>query len=45
MRDALTEFPRSLSSYPSLPGQSLWAILQSRVDADPFNLYYVCRPS
>jgi len=38
MRDALTEFPRSLSSYPSLPGQSLWAILQSRVDADPFNI-------
>lgn len=38
MHDALTEFPRSLSSYPSLPGQSLWAILQSRVDADPFNL-------
>jgi hypothetical protein len=37
MHDALTEFPRSLSSYPSLPDQSLWAILQSRIAADPFN--------
>ena len=37
MRDALIEFPRSLSSYPALPGQSLWAILQARVEAEPFN--------
>jgi hypothetical protein len=37
MHDALIEFPRSLSAYPSLPGQSLAAILQSRIDADPFN--------
>src|SRR4051812_34049316 len=37
MHDALIEFPRSLSSYPSLPGQSLWAVLQSRFASDPFN--------
>lgn len=37
MHDALIEFPRSLSAYPSLPGQSLLAVLQSRIEADPFN--------
>lgn len=38
MHEALTQFPQSLSSYPSSPGQSLWAILSERIAADPFNL-------
>ncbi|MEP6782724.1 MAG: putative Na+/H+ antiporter, partial [Acidobacteriota bacterium] len=38
MHDALTEFPRTLSSYPALPGQSLWDILQTRIQSEPFNL-------
>ncbi len=37
MHETLTEFPRSLSTYPSLPGQSLLAVLLSRIEADPFN--------
>ena len=38
MHDVLSEFPRSLSSYASLPGQSLFDILRARIDTDPFNL-------
>jgi len=37
MHETLIEFPRSLSAYPSLPGQSLVAVLLSRIEADPFN--------
>ncbi len=37
MHETLIEFPRSLSAYPSLPGQSLLAVLLSRIEADPFN--------
>src|SRR5918993_979595 len=37
MHETLIEFPRSLATYPQLPGQSLLAILQSRIEADPFN--------
>jgi hypothetical protein len=37
MHDALTEFPRSLASYPSMPGAALLDVLRSRVDADPLN--------
>src|SRR5688572_23448968 len=37
MHDALIEFPRSLASYPALPGQSLWDILRARATLDPFN--------
>ncbi len=37
MHETLTEFPRSLSTYPSLPGQSLLDVLLSRIEADPFN--------
>ncbi len=37
MHDALTEFPRNLSAYPSLPQQPLVDVLQSRIDIDPFN--------
>jgi hypothetical protein len=37
MHETLIEFPRSLSAYPSLPGQSLLGILLSRIEADPFN--------
>jgi hypothetical protein len=32
-----TEFPRALSSYPSIPGQSLAATLAMRVELEPFN--------
>ena len=34
---ALADFPRSLASYPSMPGASLLEILRARVDIDPFN--------
>ena len=37
MRDAVLEFPRSLSSYPVIPGQSLLEVLWSRIEADPLN--------
>jgi hypothetical protein len=37
MHDALTEFPRSLSTYPSIPGQALLELLQARIASDPFN--------
>lgn len=37
MHEALTEFPRSLSSYPDLAGQALLDILRSRVELEPFN--------
>jgi hypothetical protein len=39
MHDALTEFPRSLTSYPILQGQSLLDVLRSRVESDPFNAF------
>ena len=32
-----TEIPRALSSYPSIPGQSLAATLAMRVELEPFN--------
>jgi hypothetical protein len=35
--DALIEFPRNLSAYPTVPQQPLLDILQSRIDSDPFN--------
>jgi hypothetical protein len=38
MHDApLTQFPRSLESYPVVPGQSLFEILTARIEIDPFN--------
>src|SRR5215203_322592 len=37
MHETLIEFPRSLSSYPPLPGESLLGILLSRIEANPFN--------
>jgi len=37
MHDALMEFPRSLDAYAALPGQSLLAVLQSRIATEPFN--------
>jgi hypothetical protein len=37
MHESLIEFPRRLSAYQSFPGQSLAAILWSRIEADPFN--------
>ena len=37
MRDAVLEFPRSLSSYPVIPGQPLLDILRSRIESDPIN--------
>ena len=37
MHEALIEFPRNLSAYPAMPGQSLLAVLQSRIQLDPFN--------
>jgi hypothetical protein len=36
--DALIEFPRNLSGYPAMPQAPLTEVLQSRIDADPFNL-------
>ncbi len=37
MQDLVTEFPRSLGSYPDVPGHALLDILQSRIAADPIN--------
>jgi hypothetical protein len=37
MHESVAEFPRSLGSYPDVPGQALLDILRSRVDADPIN--------
>ena len=37
MHEALTEFPRSLASYPDLAGQPLLDILRSRIELEPFN--------
>ena len=37
MHDAVAEFPRSLSSYPSIPGAALIEILRARIEADPIN--------
>ena len=37
MQDVVLDFPRSLSSYPDVPGQSLLEILRARIDADPIN--------
>ena len=34
--DSLAEFPRALASYPAVGG-SLWDVLASRVEAEPFN--------
>ena len=39
MHDSLIEFPRSLASYPRIPGQSLWDVLRLRVETDPFNAF------
>jgi hypothetical protein len=39
MHDApLADFPRNLSSYPSMPEQPVFDILQTRIDLEPFNL-------
>lgn len=37
MQDALLAFPRQLSTYPAMPGQTLIEILRARIDSDPFN--------
>jgi hypothetical protein len=37
MRDVVLEFPKSLSSYPVIPGQPLLDILRSRIESDPIN--------
>jgi hypothetical protein len=37
MHEALIEFPRSLTGYPSVPGQALLDVLLSRIETDPFN--------
>lgn len=37
MHDAVTEFPRSLASYPISAGQGLLEILRVRAEADPIN--------
>jgi hypothetical protein len=39
MHDALIEFPRSLSSYGTAPGQALIDVLSARIAADPFNAF------
>jgi hypothetical protein len=39
MRDAVLEFPKSLSSYPVIPGQPLFDILRSRIESDPINAF------
>lgn len=39
MHDALTEFPRSLANYPVAAGQSLWDVLLTRIEAEPFNAF------
>jgi hypothetical protein len=37
MQDAVTEFPRSLASYPEMPGASLLDVLWARATLDPLN--------
>ena len=37
MHDAVTEFPRSLASYPDLPGAPLLDVLWARASLDPLN--------
>src|SRR5690242_16529949 len=37
MHDVITEFPRSLASYPEMPGASLLSVLWARASADPLN--------
>jgi hypothetical protein len=37
MQHAVAEFPRSLSSYPDIPGQALLEVLRSRIELDPIN--------
>lgn len=37
MRELVLDFPRSLSSYPVVPGQSIFEVLRSRIEADPIN--------
>lgn len=37
MHDSPIEFPRSLLAYPALPDHSLFAVLRSRIEAEPFN--------
>src|SRR5689334_22568311 len=37
MHDAVTEFPRSLASYPDMPGASLVDVLWARATLDPLN--------
>jgi hypothetical protein len=37
MHDAVTQFPRSLTSYPDIPGASLLDILWARATLDPLN--------
>ena len=37
MHESVAEFPRSLGSYPDVPGQVLLDILGSRIEADPIN--------
>jgi hypothetical protein len=37
MHETLSEFPRNVSSYPTIPGQPLIDVLQSRIDVDPLN--------
>jgi uncharacterized membrane protein len=39
MRDAVLEFPKSLSSYPVTPGQPLFDVLRSRIESDPINAF------
>jgi hypothetical protein len=39
MHEALIEFPRRLSTYPVIAGQSLWDLLRGRVEAEPFNAF------
>ena len=38
MQHEILEFPRPLSDYPTIAGQSLWDVLAGRVEAEPFNL-------
>jgi len=38
MQHETLEFPRPLSDYPTIAGQSLWDVLAGRVEAEPFNL-------
>jgi hypothetical protein len=37
MHESVAEFPRSLGSYPDVPGQALLDMLRSRIEADPIN--------